>query len=120
MTRPRILHRPMRPKPVVLAMAICAPLLAGCSGSDVLTPATLLMASAAVVINEDKTPSDLIASSMTGLDCDTIRKSRDKGPLCRPLQEDVIDPPVYCYKTLGKIDCFRTPDPYGYPQQKVN
>lgn len=92
----------------------------GCGGSELITPATALMATGAVIIAEDKTPTDLLASAVTGLDCDTIRKSRDKGPLCRPEQEEVIEAPVYCYRTLGTINCFDRPDPYGYDQLEVN
>lgn len=99
---------------------LAATVLSGCGGSELVTPATLLMASGAVIINEDKTPTDLIASAVTGLDCDTIRKSRDKGPLCRPEQAEVIEKPVFCYRTLGTINCFAEPDPYGYDQQEVN
>lgn len=98
---------------------LCVLILSGCA-SDLATPAGLLMASTAVVINEDKTPTDLIASAVTGLDCDTIRKSRDKGPLCRPQEQDVIERPIFCYRTLGTINCFDRPDPYGYPQRTVN
>ena len=88
--------------------------------SMLVTPATALMASGAVVINTDRTPGDHLASYITGLDCDTIRASQDKGPHCRPPHEEIIEPPVYCYRTLGTIDCFRSPDPYGYNQREVN
>ena len=120
MRRPMDKHRiGIRAKARLASFVACIALLTGCS-SDIVTPATVLMASAAVVINEDKTPGDILASAVTGQDCDTIRKSRDKGPLCRPPQEEVIEAPVYCYRTLGKIDCFRSPDPYGYDQPEVN
>jgi len=72
------------------------------------------------VINTDKTPGDHLASYMTGLDCDTIRASQDNGPHCRPHHQEVIEPPVYCYRTLGNVDCFRSPDPYGYNQREIN
>lgn len=99
--------------------ALLALALTGCA-SNLATPAGIFLASTAVVINEDKTPTDLIASAMTGMDCDTIRKSRDKGPLCRPEEEAVIERPIFCYRTLGTINCFDRPDPYGYPQRTVN
>ncbi|WP_421877563.1 hypothetical protein [Pacificispira sp.] len=96
-------------------------LLSACGGgSELITPATAIMASGAVIIAEDKTPTDLIASAVTGLDCDTIRKSRDKGPLCRPEKEEVIEAPLYCYRTLGTVNCFERPNPYGYQQRTIN
>jgi hypothetical protein len=100
-------------------------LLAGCdtaaSGvAGVSTGAALGIASTAFIINEDKLPTDLIAEAVTGLDCNTIRKQKDKGPLCRPARQEVIEAPVYCYKTLGRIDCFDRPNPYGYQQQTIN
>lgn len=103
---------------IALALALSLG-LSGC-GSELATPAGLFIASTTIIINEDKTPTDLVAGAVTGLDCDTIRKSRDKGPLCRAPREEIIEAPVFCYRTLGKIDCFREPDPYGYAQQQVN
>ncbi|MDW3207137.1 MAG: hypothetical protein R8L07_16480 [Alphaproteobacteria bacterium] len=95
-------------------------LLSACGGSELVTPATALLATGAVIIAEDKTPTDLIASAVTGMDCDTIRKSRDKGPLCRPEKEEVIEAPLYCYRTLGTVNCFERPNPYGYQQRTIN
>lgn len=94
-------------------------LLVGCAGS-VGTGTAIFAATTATIINEDKTPADLIATAVTGLDCDTIRKTRDKGPLCRPPREEVIERPTYCYRTLGTVNCFDTPNPYGYPQRTIN
>lgn len=93
--------------------------LSACTGGSI-TSGGLLAATAAVIINEDKTPADLLASAITGLDCDTIRKSRDRGPLCRPPRQDIIEPPLYCYRTLGTVNCFERPNPYGYEQRTIN
>ncbi|MEQ8443205.1 MAG: hypothetical protein RIM33_13760 [Alphaproteobacteria bacterium] len=112
-------NRTSRRAAIAAGMVFASVALSGCE-SALLTPATALMASGAVIINTDRTPGDHLASYMTGLDCDTIRASRDGGPQCRPPNEEIIDPPVYCYRTLGKIDCFRSPDPYGYDQREVN
>lgn len=105
-------------KPVFLLIGLTIG-LSGCTGGSI-TSGHLLAATAAVIINEDKTPADMLASAITGLDCDTIRKSRDKGPLCRPPHQDVIEPPLYCYRTLGTVNCFERPNPYGYEQRTIN
>ena len=115
---PEKTHR--RSAPLGKAAALFLPLALGACGSDLLTPFGIAAVTTAVIINEDKTPSDLIASAGTGQDCDTIRKSRDKGPLCRAPREEVIEAPVFCYRTLGTVNCFAEPDPYGYDQQEIN
>jgi hypothetical protein len=111
-------HR--RRAPLGIAAALILPFALGACGSDLLTPFGLAAVSTAIIINEDKTPSDIIASAVTGEDCNTIRKSRDKGPLCRAPREEIIEPPLFCYRTLGDINCFAEPDPYGYDQREVN
>ncbi|MDF1749853.1 MAG: hypothetical protein P1V34_13360 [Alphaproteobacteria bacterium] len=103
-----------------VATAFILPISLGACGSDLLTPFGVAAVTTAVIINEDKTPSDLLASAITGQDCDTIRKNRDKGPLCRAPREEVIEAPVFCYRTLGNVNCFSEPDPYGYDQQEIN
>ena len=117
LTKPSFSACPTRGLAFATALGL---ILSGCESNALITPATALMASGAVVIAEDKTPTDLIASAITGLDCDTVRKSRDKGPLCRPEKQEIIEKPVYCYRTLGEINCFNEPDPYGYDQQEIN
>jgi hypothetical protein len=102
----------------LLLLAACDTAASGVAG--VSTAAALGVGATAFIINEDKLPTDLIAEAVTGLDCNTIRKQKDKGPLCRPARQEVIEAPVYCYKTLGRIDCFDRPNPYGYQQQTIN
>lgn len=101
------------------AIASLGLMLGGCEAA-VGTNAMLFAASTATIINEDKLPTDILASAVTGMDCDTIRKTRDKGPLCRPPSEQVIEPPTYCYRTLGTVSCFDRPNPYGYEQRTIN
>lgn len=77
-------------------------------------------ATTAMIVETDKTPSDLLGSVATGMDCDTIRAKRDKGAWCRqPDAGVVIEPPLYCYRTLGTVSCYDRPDPYGTGQQEV-
>ena len=101
------------------AIAAVGLTLAACDGA-VGTNTVLFAASTATIINEDKTPTDILATAVTGLDCNTIRKTKDKGPLCRPPEERIIEPPTYCYRTLGTVNCFDRPNPYGYEQRTIN
>lgn len=96
-----------------------AGLVSGCSGGIGET-AALAAGTVAVVINNDKLPTDYIAEAVTGLDCNSVRKSVDKGPLCRHHKEEIVERPVYCYRTLGTITCYNEKDPYGTGQQQVN
>ena len=56
-----------------------------------------------------KLPTDHIADSVTGLDCDYMRSLKDGGFLCRPKNTQIVEAPVYCYKTLGRVDCYHAP-----------
>ena len=92
--------------------------LAGCSGAE---PGFLaLTAATSTVVNSDKLPTDFIADAVTGLDCNSIRQSMDKGPLCRAPEQRVIERPVYCYRTLGTINCYDQPDPYRDGAEQVS
>ena len=65
-------------------------------------------------IMEDKLPTDYIAEAVTGKDCSYIRRLEDDGPFCRSQDYgQVIEQPIYCYKSLGNVSCYRSPNPYG-------
>ena len=93
--------------------------LGGCIGG-VGTGALLAAGATTTTVMEDKLPSDFIAEAVTGQDCSYIRHVKDKGPLCRPERREVIERPLYCYRTLGQIECFEERDPYGIGQRTVN
>ncbi|MEQ8604569.1 MAG: hypothetical protein RIB45_14740 [Marivibrio sp.] len=93
--------------------------LGGCIGG-VGTGALLAAGATTTTVLEDKLPSDFIAEAVTGQDCSYIRQLEDKGPLCRPERREVIERPLYCYRTLGQIECFEERDPYGIGQRTVN
>ncbi|NQY82834.1 MAG: hypothetical protein HRT36_07500 [Alphaproteobacteria bacterium] len=56
-----------------------------------------------------KLPTDHIAELITDLDCDYMRSLEDGGYLCRPKNSQIVEAPVYCYRTLGRVDCYRQP-----------
>ncbi len=65
-------------------------------------------------IMSDKLPTDNIAEIATGLDCSYVKHLDDEGPVCRSQDYGVvIEKPIYCYKTLGKVDCYDYPDPFN-------
>jgi|GEM_PF-1224220 len=98
------------------ALAILA--LSACGGAE---PGFLaLTAATSTIVNSDKLPTDFIADAVTGLDCNSIRQSMDKGPLCRAPEQRVIERPVYCYRTLGTINCYDQPDPYRDGAEQVS
>ena len=84
--------------------------LSGCG--SVATPILALSGATATTINTNKLPTDHIADYFTGQDCNSVRQSKDGGPLCRPYELGVIEEPRYCYKSLSTITCYTEPDPY--------
>lgn len=101
------------------AAVVLALLLGGC-GIGGVEPTFLAMAGAtATVINTDKLPTDFIAEAVTGLDCNSVRQSRDGGALCRSPHREVIERPIYCYRSLGTVNCYDEPDPYRDGRQPV-
>jgi hypothetical protein len=84
---------------LLLAGCAAAPVVAGVAGADYAqTTAT------------KKTLIDHVASSVTGEDCSVIAFS-ETGTYC---QEKIVvqRPPIYCFKTLGDVECHNAPDPY--------
>ncbi|CAK0767515.1 hypothetical protein WCLP8_4110002 [uncultured Gammaproteobacteria bacterium] len=57
-----------------------------------------------------KIAPDYIASAITGRDCSIVTLEQT-GYYCPPTYE-VDRSKLYCYKTLGGIDCHEAPDPY--------
>lgn len=103
----------------VLALCFLMAPLAGCGGIE--APFLAAVSTTAMIINEGKVPTDYIAEAATGLDCNYIRSTVDKGPLCRPLaQREVIERPVYCYRTIASPNCYNKPDPYNIGARTIN
>lgn len=92
--------------------------LSSCTGVE--TGAALVATSIAIIITEGKLPTDLVADEITGEDCNAIRRFKDKGDLCRPrIKPEFIDKPVYCYRTLGAVECYDRRDPYKVGAQMI-
>ena len=71
-------------------------------------------------IHTDKLPSDHIAEAATGMDCSYVRQLDDGGDLCRPLRQEVVEADVFCYRELGGVVCYDSPNPYGDDKKKIN
>lgn len=99
------------------ALAFFGLLLTGC---DISTGFLVGSATIGTIISEDKLPTDYVAEWATGMDCNTIRRTRDKGPLCRAPKEELIERPRYCYRELGGVTCYRNPNPHASSSVTVN
>lgn len=100
----------MRNPAVRLVAALCVPLLAGCVPSTVSELAAGFGADVAIF---HRTLPDMVYSAVSGRDCSVVRLDRNES-YCKP-----IDPPVppqpYCTHTLGRVECWHTPNPLAAP-----
>lgn len=116
MTRPTSRFSRFTGRMRLLAAAIpAAAALAGCAGPE----ATAVGAAVSVVsLNvTKKTVTDHIASAVTGRDCSIITLN-ETGEYC-PEQVVVDRSNLYCYRTLGGVDCHTLPDPYKNSQTSL-
>lgn len=69
--------------------------------------------SVATIIVTDKTMVDHFVSFLREEDCSTVRASIGE-KYCRPIRVAYTPPPEpFCYRSLAKVSCFATPNPYG-------
>lgn len=92
--------------PLVLAGSLSGCIVGTSAGT--IVGASLLGTQASLSFTK-KLPTDHIGDSVTGLDCDYMRSLKDGGFLCRPHNSQIVEAPVYCYKTLGRVDCYHAP-----------
>ncbi len=68
----------------------------------------------------DKIPTDYIAEQASGKQCNLLKSIEDGGPMCRDsFDRQIIEKPIYCYRTLGTPTCYATPDPYGTGAERI-
>jgi hypothetical protein len=107
-------------------LGLALTLLAACESNPVTVaggaagwfPTPLLAAEIASMSLTNKTLVDNAYSMVSGKDCSTIRYL-EGDYYCRQRLPDntVVDVRLYCYRTLGKINCFDQPQPYQRNQQ---
>ncbi|NIZ03327.1 hypothetical protein [Thalassospira lucentensis] len=96
----------------------CGTTMSDITGTHVLTGAEWYLAFDVIsIINSDKTLVDHAVSLSTGRDCSTIRKIDGKS-YCK--KDPVPEPPLYCYRSLAAVSCYRTPDPYNTGAQTID
>jgi hypothetical protein len=100
-----------------LALAIA--ILSGCGLYSAAPGAVAPLAAAEglTVIGTDKTIGDHIVSYQRGKNCSTIRVQTGR-TYCEE-DERVGLEEIYCYRTLGQINCYQKPMPYGDKYQAV-
>lgn len=114
-----IQHRkPVRIKAVlVLVLVFFTFSLAGCGGPESIY---IIGASLANFIHTDRMPIDYIVDYDSGQVCNLLKSIEDGDPLCqKSLMKTIIEPPRYCYRTVGKPRCYVSPTPYKTGTQTV-
>ena len=87
--------------------------LAGCEAAA----GPVAVASVASIATVQRDPVDVVVSAASGRDCSIVRLAIGQS-YCKP----VAPPPslpVYCTHSLGTVDCWDRPDPFGYYQREV-
>lgn len=64
-----------------------------------------------------RSPFDAVYSLITGRDCSIVRLDENKS-YCRPV-EPPPEPPRFCTRSLGVVDCWMDPAKLPAPQQEV-
>jgi len=98
--------------PALLLLAACSP-----AESGIIVGASLIS-----LMETDKTLSDHMMSQFMNKDCSTKRLLDGGQKMC--LDENGMTTvaqavPTYCYRTLGKITCYTTPNPYDPKSAEV-
>jgi hypothetical protein len=78
--------------------------LAGCGWSDNLIAIVGVGTNAVSVATIQRSPADAVYSWWTGRDCSVVRLDQGK-TYCRPA-EPKPEPPVFCTRGLGAVDCW--------------
>jgi hypothetical protein len=85
---------------------LCALLLAGCEAAVPVT-AGIAIGNIASVTTIGRTLPDAAVSLVTGRDCSLVRLDRGQS-YCRA-EEPPPSPPPFCTRSLGRVDCWRSP-----------
>jgi hypothetical protein len=104
----------------VSVLLLFSMLLSGCSA---VTSAPNMMPEmmaidGMTVVGTGKTISDHIVSYTSGKNCSTVRRQTGQN-YC---EEDDMSTPeeIYCYNSLGNVNCFATPRPYGQDNSTID
>jgi len=102
-------------------LLICILSLSGCGAMAL----TVVGANVATLVHADKTIPDIVLSEQRGQNCSLLHASRDQ-PYCQSAPPDPTEVLAelannrYCYRTLGRIDCYDRPDFLASGLTRVN
>jgi len=102
---------------VCAAVLVAGTALQACSGSGI----ALMGADAASQVASGRTLAGNLIHAMTGKDCVPLNIFAGR-PMCRDEEEQTAatkPAPVYCYRTLGQVDCHSEPDPMMSPTTRL-
>jgi hypothetical protein len=89
--------------------------LTGCGMTDNLIAFVGVGTNVVSVTTIQRTPADAVYSWLTGRDCSVVRLDQGK-TYCRPV-EPKPEPPAFCTRSLGSVDCWQDPDTVpGHPR----
>jgi hypothetical protein len=89
----------------------------GCSGSGL----AMMGADAVTQVASGRSIAGNVIHALTGKDCVPLNALAGK-PICPEEKEDAAakeEAPVYCYRTLGQVDCHAEPDPMMSPTTRL-
>jgi hypothetical protein len=89
-----------------IVLLACLP-LAGCGLTDNLIAFIGVTENVGTVATIQRSPGDAVYSLVTGRDCSVVRLDEGKS-YCRPV-EPLPEPPAYCTRSLGSVDCWQDP-----------
>jgi hypothetical protein len=88
--------------------------LSGCGWTDNLIAFVGVGANVVSVTTIQRTPADAVYSWVTGRDCSVVRLDQGKS-YCRPV-EPPPEPPRFCTRGLGGLNCWQDPETVpGHP-----
>ena len=104
-------------KPVSLAALLLIGLAAsGCSGSSL----AIMGADAVSQVASGRSITGNVIHAFTGKDCVPMNVLTGK-PMCpeENAEKAKDETPIYCYRTLGQVDCHAEPDPMMSPGSRL-
>jgi hypothetical protein len=91
-------------------------LVSGCSGSSI----AIMGADAITQVASGRSITGNVIHAFTGKDCVPMNVLSGK-PMCPEENETPAkeEQPIYCYRTLGQVDCHAEPDPMMSPATRL-
>ena len=95
-------------------------LTGGCSVASVapVNMQGMIAVDGMALMTTGKTISDHLASYTSGKNCSTVRRQVGQN-FCE--EDDLSEPEeIYCYNSLGNVNCFATPQPFGQQNKTID